>query len=217
MQDVEYKRSLIMHLRAPAWAAIFFLLSVVGTNGCGSPSAANILLRKQNQELQTKVDSLSDQHQRDVATLAACERSHPTTAQLPPDRLEQLTTTHGLQFSHLTGGDNPDSTQGSDTELKVFVVPIDADGTPIKAAGTFKIEAFDLDDPAKPLIGTWKFDLDQTRASFYNRFSMYTYGLICPFQIVPRHANLTIKVTFDEALTGREFVDQVRATVRPPA
>lgn len=183
-------------------------------SGCGSPSAANIELRKQNQTLQAQVDQLTAQHTRDVQTLAACERSHPTTLQLSPERLESLVTTHGISFGHLTGGDNPDATKAVDTELKVFVAPIDADGNPIKAAGTFKIEAYDLDDPKKPLIGTWNFDLKQTSASFYSQFSLYTYMLECPFQTKPTHPNLTIHVTFADELTGRQFEDQVRGTVR---
>jgi hypothetical protein len=47
--------------------------------GCGSPSAANIELRKQQQKLQSQNDQLTQQHQLDLETLAACQRSHPTT------------------------------------------------------------------------------------------------------------------------------------------
>jgi outer membrane murein-binding lipoprotein Lpp len=191
-----------------------FLPIVIALAGCGSPSAANIELRKQNQTLQAKVDDLTAQHQRDVQTLAAAERSRPTTAQLPPDRLDSLVTTHGLSFGHLTGGDNPGNVSAADTELKIFVVPVDAEGTAIKAAGTFTVQAFDLEDPKKPLIGTWNFNLQQTRASFYDKLALYTYALECPFQTKPTHANLTIHITFDDALTGRQFVDQVQAKVR---
>jgi len=195
---------------------MFGLVSVVlAFAGCGSPNAANIQLRKQNQTLQGQVDQLTDQHHRDMDTLAACQRSHPTTASLSPERLDSLVTTHGLSFGKLTGGDNPDSTATVDTQLKVFVVPVDADGTPIKAAGTFKVEAYDLDDPAKPLIGTWNFDLIRTRSSFYSQFALYTYVLVCPLQTKPAHSNLTIHVTFSDALTGWQFKDQTRTTVRP--
>jgi hypothetical protein len=184
--------------------------------GCsGSPSSANILLRKQNQLLSDQVEKLTAQHRRDVETLAACQRSHPTTASLSSDRLEQLFTTHGLTFGKLTGGDNPDSTKSFDSQLQVYIVPVDGDGTPIKAAGTFKVEAYDLDDPAKPLIGTWNFDLDQTRKLFYSQLMLYTYDLPCPFQKIPAHSGLTVRVTFDDALTGREFVGQIEAKVRP--
>jgi len=194
----------------------FLTFAVAGLflTGCGSPSSANILLRKQNQTLRDQVDQLTAQHQRDVQTLAACQRSHPTTASLSPDRLEQLVTTHGINFGKLTGGGNPDSTQSVDTQLNIYVAPIDADGTPIKAAGTFKVEAFDLGEAAKPLIGTWNFDPTQADRFFYSRFLSYTYVLPCPFQKIPAHSDLTVRVTFDDLLTGREFVGQVDAKVR---
>jgi len=135
---------------------------------------------------------------------------------LSPDQLDQLFTTHGLKIGNLTGGDNPDSTKTTDTQLKVYVVPIDGDGTPIKAAGSFRVEAFDLDDPKKPLIGSWSFDLNHSRALFFSQFLLYTYVLDCPWQSAPAHADLTVKITFDDALTGREFSEQVQAKVRPP-
>jgi hypothetical protein len=182
--------------------------------GCGAPSAANIQLRKQNQDLQAKIDSLTAQHQRDTATIAACQRGHPTVATLRPERLDQLFTTHDLAFGKLTGGDNPDSTQAADTEFKVYVAPVDEQGTPIKAAGTFKVEAFDLGDPKHPLLGTWTFDLKKSRELFFDRFAMYQYVLPCPFQTLPTHEDITFRVAFDDALTGREFVSQTEGKVK---
>jgi outer membrane murein-binding lipoprotein Lpp len=182
--------------------------------GCGTPSAANIQLRKQNQTLADKIDQLNQQHARDVDTLAACQSSHPTTQSLAPDRLEQLVTTHGLTFGKLTGGDNTDSTKNVDSQLEVYVAPIDADGTPIKAAGAFRVDAFDLSDPAHPLVGSWRFDWPRARQLFYARFLSYTYVLPCPFQKQPAHGGLTVRVTFDDALTGREFVAQTEAKYR---
>jgi hypothetical protein len=184
---------------------------------CSGPSAANTELRKQNQTLQEKVDQLTTVHKSDQDALAACQRSHPTTASLGPDQLAQLVTTHSLKIGSLTGGDNPESTASSDSMLKVYAVPLDEDGVPIRAAGSFKIEAFDLQDPAKPTIGTWTFDQAQTQKSFYSTLMLYTYVLPCPWQINPAHSGLTLRVTFDDALTGREFVQQVETKVRPPS
>jgi hypothetical protein len=184
--------------------------------GCQGPSAANIDLRKQIQQLQSKVDQLTITHQRDEAALAACQRGHPNEPTLSPDRLAKLFTSHGLQFGRLTGGDNPDPTQPSDSRLMVYIAPTDEQGTPIKAAGVFKVEAFDLADPQKPLIGTWMFSLEQSRDLFYSRLVEYEYALPCPWQTIPQHANLTVRVTFDDALTGREFVSQMQVRIRPP-
>ncbi len=185
--------------------------------GCGSPSAANTELRKQNQQLQARVDTLTGQHDRDAAAVKAVEASRPTVPTLAADRLERLVTTHGLEFGRLTGGDNPDTVVGPDTMLKVYVVPTDGQGTPIKAAGAFTVEAFDLDSPSHPLVGTWRFSLEQARDLFFDRFSLYTYVLPCPWQTVPAHPDLTVKVTFDDELTGGRFAGQTQVKAHPPA
>jgi hypothetical protein len=224
MRSSDFRRVLVDQSRAvsartgairPGSAGVI-LAAMLATliSGCGSPSAANIELRKQKQALEEQVDQLKSQHQRDADALAACRRSHPTTSVLTPDRLDQLVTAHGLSIGLLTGGDNPDSTQPFDSQLKIYAVPIDRDSTPIKVAGGFKIEAFDLDDPARPVVGNWSFDLQQTRGLFYNRFSLYTYVLTCPFPKIPLHSDLTIRVTFDDALTGAEFVEQTQVKIR---
>jgi outer membrane murein-binding lipoprotein Lpp len=206
------RSSVVSTLAAPCFAAILGLAAA----GCSSPSGVNIELRKQNQSLQGQVDQLTQQHQRDVDALNACQASHPTTRTLTPEQLDQLVTAHGLKIGNLTGGDNPNSLAGADTRLLVYAVPVDENGVPIEAAGSFKIQAFDLDDPNKPLIGTWAFNQNQIKGLFYSQLGLYTYVLACPWQTVPAHPNLTVRVTLDDALTGREFVQQVQCKVRPP-
>ena len=195
------------------------MMATVGllAGGCGSPDAANILLRKQNQDLQSTVDDLTAQHKRDVTTLAAAEASRPTLPTLPTDRLDKLFTTHDLQFGRLTGGDNPDTVIGPDTMVRVYIVPLDGQGTPLKAAGAFTVEAFDLGDPGHPLLGTWQFPLDQSRKLFYDQLALYTYVLPCPWQTVPPHPDLTVRVTFTDELTGRRFTKQAQVKVHPAA
>jgi hypothetical protein len=190
--------------------------SAIAVCGCGSPSAANIELRKKNQDLESRVASLEARHARDTQTIAAAESSRPTVPTLPPDRLANLFTTHGLQFTDATAGDNPDPTSATDSELKLVLETVDQDGTPIKPAGSFSVEAFDLDDPAHPSIGRWNFSADQSRKLFFSRFGLYGYVLTCPWQTVPAHPNLTVKVSFTDTLTGMTFVAQQQVKIRPP-
>ena len=186
--------------------------------GCNTPDAANITLRKQNQQLQQQVDDLTAQHARDGATLAAEVRDRPTVPSLPQDRLDRLVTVQGLQFGRLTGGDNPNSVIGPDTLLDVYVVPVDGQGTAVKAAGAFTVEAFDLARRSgPPLVGTWQFPLARSRDLFFDRLGQYTYVLPCPWQTIPPHPDLTVRVTFDDELTGRRFVAQTQAKAHPPA
>ncbi len=205
---------------SPVWTAGLGRCAVAAAllaAGCGSPSGANIDLRKQNQQLQASVDELTAQHKRDTTALSASEAARPSLPTLPPDRLDRLFTVHGLDFGRLTGGDNPDTVIGPDTMLKVYVAPTDGQGTPIKAAGAFTVEAFDLGSPDHPLVGTWQFPLERARGLFVDRFALYTYVLECPWLTTPPHPDLTVRVTFVDELTGRRFVDQTRVTVHPAA
>ncbi|HSV12789.1 MAG TPA: hypothetical protein VLI90_00915 [Tepidisphaeraceae bacterium] len=186
-------------------------------SGCGAPSAANIELRKDNQKLQDQVTHLQRQHDADVATIQSYERSRPTVPTLPQERLDKLFTTHGIAFQRITGGDDWDPNQPGDDGLKIGIVPTDEQGEELKAAGSFKVEAFDLGEPEKPLIGTWTFSPEQVRSMFYDHLTLYTYVLRCPWQTRPTHGDLMVKVTFDDELTGREFTATREVHANVPA
>src|SRR5580658_2802070 len=141
------------------------LLAGVLLSGCSSaPSQANILLRKENQQLTAQIASLQA---RDAGLEAQIrvDQSQPgaTTPSLPEDRLEQLFTAHGLSLGKYTNGDDA---------LRVYAVPIDEQGQPIKAAGTFKVELFDLAE-ANNRLGTWDFSIQQARDSWLGSLWFY--------------------------------------------
>jgi hypothetical protein len=202
---------------APAMAASTAALLL---GGCGSPSQANIELRKQNQNLQNQIIDLQRQHDGDVAQIAALQAKVGAVPTLPVDRLNQLFTTHGLKLGDLTGGNSSGPNQKFDDELTVYAVPTDDDGEPIKAAGSFVIQAFDLALAGDQKIGEWSFDIDQTRKSWesliFNSPILYNYALNCPWQKPPAHSDLTVKMTFTDALTGRVFSQQKQVHVTPP-
>jgi hypothetical protein len=200
----------------PLPAACCLLSFCLLLSGCsGSPSAANIQLRKENQKLAAERDQLKVQHTGDAASILAVESKTGIKPALSADRLDKLFTAHALSLGRLTAGH---STAGAsyDDGLVVYAVPIDEDGEPIKAAGRFKAEAFDLKLPDHPLIGSWSFGLDQTRKLFYAHLSLYTYILQCPWQTVPLNRELTLHVTFTDELTGRQLSAQQVVHVNPP-
>src|SRR5690242_16579638 len=101
--------------------------------GCGSPSAANIQLRKQNQELNDRVTQL----QRDLAganaSIRALERRATTLPTLPQDRLAKLFTTHGLKLGRMSGEVDLDPAHPGTRGLKIAVSPVDQYGQALKA------------------------------------------------------------------------------------
>jgi hypothetical protein len=187
-------------------AAIFFLAAFAFLPGCSSrPDQANILLRKENQS-QRENSGLNAQI---IATQA---HSNSIVPQLPESELEKLFTVHALKLGSMTGGYNA-SGSGPDQMLQVFAVPMDEQGQPLKAAGSFKIELFDLSEPDTHL-GTWNFSTEEARQDWFGQAFQYTYEFNCPWQTPPQHADLLVKVTFTDELTGRVFWVSQNVTVK---
>lgn len=196
-----------------------FACALPALSGCflvKKPDKANIALRKQNQELQAKVDELQRERQGDVATIAALQEKSGSLPTLPRERLDRLFTTHDLKLERLTGGADLDPSKPGQEGLKIHVVPLDQTGDPIKAAGTFTIEAFDLTGAQPRKIGTWGFDVAAARQHWTSVLNRYNYVLPLPWQTPPTSPNLHIEVTFRDELTGARFRKSADVTVEPP-
>lgn len=193
--------------------AAALLLAVAG---CGSPNVASIEVRKQNQDLREQVESLTRAHEADAATIRSLQDRVGTIPTLPQERLNKLFTTHGLTLGRLTGGADLDHAKPGDEGLKVYATPTDDEGQALKAAGSFVIEAFDL-AANPPAIGKWTFDVDAARKSWVGALMSHQYVLTCPWQTRPGHDDITVKVTFRDELTGREFTAQKAVKVERPS
>ncbi|MCC7350587.1 MAG: hypothetical protein IT446_08470 [Phycisphaerales bacterium] len=193
------------------------LLAALGI-GCGQPNRANIELRKQNQSLASQIEDLNRRHEADQATIRGLQSNATTQPTLPLERLDALFTVHGLSFGRLTGGADLDSGRPGDEALKVYVVPVDQQGDVLKAAGSFVIELFDLEQAGEPLLGKWEFSTVEAAKNWYGQSLLYQYILTCPWQRVPEHQKLLVQVRFTDELTGRVFVEKRDITVNvPPA
>src|SRR5437667_12659402 len=91
----------------PKSLVVFTLTALILVSiGCKGPNAANIQLRKQNQELRAKVDDLERRHAADAAQLRAMEAGSATTVpSLGQARLDQSFTTPGVELGRLPGAD----------------------------------------------------------------------------------------------------------------
>jgi hypothetical protein len=190
-------------------------LLLLAATGCGSPNTASIVVRKQNQDLQDQIATLTRAREADAATIRGLQERIGTVPTLSQERLEKLFTTHGIKLGKLTGGADLDRNKPGDEGIKVYITPFDDDGEPLKAAGSFVIEAFDL--AAKtPELGKWTFDASAARKAWNGAVLSHQYVLTCPWQKPPQHDELTIKVTFHDELTGREFHEQTVGKVHLP-
>src|SRR5438046_3115801 len=125
-------------------ATIIIVLMFLAATGCGSPNTASIVVRKQNQDLQVPIATLTRAREADAATIRNLQAPVGTIPTLSQERLEKLFTVHGIQLGRLTGGADLDRSKPGDEGIKVYITPTDDDGEPLKAAGSFVIEAFDL-------------------------------------------------------------------------
>jgi hypothetical protein len=197
------------------------LILLLCTGGCGflfkSPDKANIKLRKQIQGLEGQIAQLKQQHQADAATIEGLSERTGTTALLEPGRLDKLFTTHAIRVGRLSGGADLDASRPGDEGFKVYVNTLDQHGDMIKSAGSFVVEAFDLSDPQSPRLGHWDFPVEKAQENWHSFLTRYEYVLTCPWQqAVPRHPDVTVKLTFTDELTGRKFTAQHVAKVEVP-
>ena len=194
---------------------ILVLFAALLVAGCaGKPNAANIELRKQNETLATDIARLNTELNAREATIKTLEASTPTLPTLPAERLNELYTVHGLVLGRLTGGADLDPSNPGTDGLKIYVVPTDAAGDELKSAGSFKIEAFDL-AAAEPRVGAWAFTVEEAKSNWNGSGLLYEYVLPCPFDSIPAHEEITIKVTFTDALTQRQTTEQKIVKLRP--
>jgi len=166
-------------------------------------------LRQENRQLQKQIiernKTIAEQLQR-IETLQA----------LGSKRLEQLVTVDHIQLQRLTGGYS--STGGvAHDGIVIYLQPIDADGHVIKAAGTARVELFDLANPdGRQMIGRWDFTAKQLRQLWAGRLWTHHYTLRCKFPTRPAHDQITVRVQFTELLTGKTFTAQKLCKVNMP-
>jgi outer membrane murein-binding lipoprotein Lpp len=198
-------------------ASVVVVTATALLSGCGKPNVASISVRRENQDLRNKVAELERREQAHLAQIRAMESRATTVPSLPNERLDTLFTAHGLRFGRLTGGADLDPKQPGEEGLKIYVVPTDGQGQPLKAAGSFVVEAFDLARGDNARIARWEFPLDQAAKNWFGQAMLYTYVLPAPWPQQQRPANpdVTVRVTFTDALTGRTFTDQKVVKVNP--
>ncbi len=207
---------MLRHQTRFVWGITLLAPVILLLSACGNGThQANIELRKQVQDLTTRIDQFERRHDADQATILSLQSLATTVPILPQDQIDQLFTVHGLSLGRLTGGGR-DPGQPFDTMVKVYVVPTDGDGEDIKAAGSFSIELFDLALASANRIGKWDFDVSQARRHWVGHGLIYSYLLPCAFQTTPAHAKLLLRTTFVDSLTHRSFTKDREIIVNLP-
>ena len=57
-------------------------------------------------------------------------------------------------------------------------------------------------------LGIWTFTPAELKKLWYENFGLRQFAVICPWTTPPAHDEITFKIKFVDALTGRTFEDQ---------
>ncbi len=169
---------------------------------------ANMLL--ENEQLRTINEELHKQ-------LAQRDEQILTLQNLGDKRLDQLYTVRRISLASGTGGASTDDKPG-DEAVKVNVAPIDQYGSVLKAAGSVKVQVFDLAaTQAGNLLAECDYDPNAAAKNWVSGLfsSYYAFTLPLPAE-PPAHSELTVRAEFTEYLTGKTFTTQQVIKVAPP-
>jgi hypothetical protein len=170
---------------------------------------ANMLL--EIEQLRTRNKELHKQLlQRDEQILAL--------QNLGDKRLDRLYTVRRISLASGTGGASTDDKPGDDA-VKVNVAPIDQYGSVLKAAGSVKVQVFDLAMPqAGNLLAECDYDPNVAAKNWSSGLFSSYYSFTLPLPAEPlAHSELTVRVEFTEYLTGKTFTaQQVIKVALPP-
>lgn len=162
------------------------------------------------------IKKLSQDNLRLRAKLAERDRQIDTLQKLGDKRLDELFYVKRISLGRHTGAVDLDGKEGIDG-IKVYLKPIDQDGSVIKAAGSVTVQLFDLASKKDSnLIATHNFSTEQVAKTWSSGFLAYHYSLECPWRDAPPEGNhITVRVTFTEYLTGKSFTAQKLCDVSP--
>jgi hypothetical protein len=203
-------RPLIVLLAASAGAALL-------AGGCAPNNVAYDRQAKELADSRQTVRELQGHAKRLEAGIVEQQKQIQTLRALGPKRLSNLFYAQRVSLGRHTGAIDLDGRPGDDA-IKVYLLPIDQDGSVIKAAGDVKIDLFDLAaGPQENLIGRYEWTAEQLSKQWSSGFVAYHFSFVCPWKSSPPpHDEITVRVEFTDYLTGQVFTAQKSYKVNLP-
>ncbi|MCP4708736.1 MAG: hypothetical protein GY869_08935 [Planctomycetes bacterium] len=181
-----------------------------GCNGPKTPAKETLfLLEQENARLQRTIvdqEKQIEQLQTQIADLR----------NLPIEEMTELIQVDRIEFGRFTRAFDRDE-DGYDEGVLAYLHTLDREGDRIKSAGSVQLELWDLAQTAGGgKLGQWHYDI--TELGDYWLSGPLTYHFKFeqdwPDGIQPGNKNLTIKLTFSDALTGKVFEIQQMVEAR---
>ena len=193
------------------------VLMAAGVCGCPRSQAPDpMIVTRQRDDALAEARQLQRQAEELRKEQAALEKQIATLQTLGPKRLDRLYHVKRIRLGSATGGVDLDGKPGDDA-VKVYLEPIDQQGSIIKAAGTATVQLFDLAAPPdRNLLHKCTYDVDEMAKHWSSGFIAYYYTFESRWTTPPAHDELTVRVEFTDYLTGRTFEKQTVCTVDLP-
>lgn len=192
------------------------VLAALACVGCENLQQENVRLRKELDLAEGRINELTRTVEQQTARIDAQAEQIETLQQLGPKRMEKLFTVQSLEIGRHSGGIDTDDKPGHDA-IVVYLKPKDAQQTTLKAAGSVKIQLFDLAAPeGQREIATWTFDVDQARSHYASGIMADHYSFELPLETRPAHAEMTLRAEFTDYLTGKTVDAQDTFTLTLP-
>ena len=170
-----------------------------------------ILLEQENARLQRRIvdqEKQIEQLQVQIVQLRG----------LPVEEMADLIQVGRIEFGRFTRALDRDQ-DGYDDGIVVYLNTLDREGDKIKSAGQVQLELWDLAEVEGNLkLGQWRFAVTELNAYWLSGPLTYHYKFErdWPEGMRSGNKNLTVKLTFSEALTGKVFEIQqlIQARIR---
>lgn len=176
----------------------------------------------------TRIQELEDKVQKQARQLVDREEELSSAARTiqelrgleGPRRLDRLVHVGKIEIERLSGGYDANR-DGVDDGVVVYVRPIDTDGDVVKAAGSAKVELFDVSQPSGPqTVGKVELSPEAMRKAWFSKMIGAHFRIEVPWAadaIGPEREKITIAVRFTDLLSGQTFDAQHIAEVSKPA
>ncbi len=201
--------------RPHPWAVAIVLASLVVGGGCDQ--ATQNQARMELAAVSDQADRLQQENLLLSEQVASQKQQIATLQSIGvPDRLYKLFRVQRIKIGSQSGGVDLDGMEGDDG-IRVYLKPIDQAGSIIKAAGTVKVQLFDLtSESGETLIAQKTWTVQQLSDQWASGFVSYHFTLTCPWTSAPPANNqITVRVEFVDLLTGKTFSAQKLCNITP--
>jgi len=185
---------------------ILIYLMVLPLGGCGVLSISIKKNQTTREELVQKVEQLQGELKAAHEKIDTINVELAALRSFPADRLEHLVHVAKIEFGRFTRpyDENED---GVDDGVLVYLILRDQQGDKIKATGQVTIELWDLAGETGVLLLKKEYGLKELVKYWLTGFLTDLFKIKVPWDKdhEPKHPNLTLKLQFKDALTGRSF------------